>query len=265
MEQIIIKQRQFENALDVYTGENLFTTYVYDKKFAKPYLGPVILSNGESITRLDFETKEHPHQRSIFIAVGDVSANGYNNIDFWNEPNDRGEQRQTSIVINENSFTACNVWQTCSGVPLVCESRTLSFKSNGYTLREIYMEIKFTASYGEVIFGATKEAGPLGIRINPEMQGQGGNGFIINSWGGKGEGECWGKNAAWASYCGSVKGLNCYLTVYDDVLNERYPTSWHCRDYGLFAVNNLYFKGPLKIKENESLVYRYKIAVSEIE
>ena len=262
-EKIKLNHLPKEHKVDVIIGGRNFCSYVYDPKFAKPYLGPLTLSNGESITRLDFATKEHPHQRSVFVAVGEVTAAGKSDVDFWNEPADRGEQRQKAIDIGDCGFTAYNVWQSADGVPMLEEARSFCFESHGAALTVISIEITFKAAFGEVVFGATKEAGPLGIRIAPEMQASGGNGFIVNSWGGRGEAECWGKCAPWAAYCGSVGGQRCALTVFDDPSNERFPTSWHCRDYGLFAVNNLFFKGPLKINAGDTLTYRFKIQISE--
>ena len=68
-----------DSEVKVNIAGKLFTKYVYDAKFIKPYLGPVLASDGEtSFTRLDFETEEHPHQRSIIGAIGDI-----NGIDFF--------------------------------------------------------------------------------------------------------------------------------------------------------------------------------------
>ena len=49
------------------------------------------------------------------------------------------------------------------------------------------------------------------------------------------------------------------IAAFDHPDNERYPTAWHVRDYGLFAANNLYFKGGLTIHGGDSLTYRFRI------
>jgi hypothetical protein len=257
-----ITENAGENRLDVSIGGKLFTSYVHDPKFAKPYLGPVLLSNGSSVTRLDFETKEHPHQRSIIVAVGDVCG-----ADFWNEPQDRGTQRHTGFrnIVNGGSyasFTACNIWETADGKPLTDEERRFTFYNQSPECRYIDLEIVFRASYGDVKFGTTKEAGPLGIRVAEPIRADKG-GRMVNSYGAEGEEECWGRCAGWCSYSGNVKGLECGIAVFDNEDNERYPTSWHIRNYGLFAANNLYFKGGLTIKAGDSLTYIYRICVFE--
>lgn len=257
-----IIENNAENRLNINIGGSRFTSYVHDPKFAKPYLGPVLLSNGSSVTRLDLETKEHPHQRSIIVAVGDV-----NGVDFWNEPQNRGVQRHNGFrnIVNGSSyasFTACNVWETSDGKPVIDEERTFTFYNQPHECRYIDLEIVFRAAYGDVTFGATKEAGPLGIRVAESIRADKG-GHMVNSYGAEGEDECWGRCSGWCSYSGTVDDLNCGIAVFDNEDNERYPTSWHIRNYGLFAANNLYFKGGLVIKAGESLTYKYRICIFE--
>lgn len=252
------------NRLDINIGGSAFTSYVYDPQFAKPYLGPILLSNGHSITRLDFETKEHPHQRSLIAAVGDV-----NGTDLWNEPADRGVQRHVGFnrIINKNSyaaFTASNIWEDAAGKALIAEDRTFTFYDQPHDCRYIDLEIRFSAEYGDVTFGATKEAGPLGIRVAESMRADRG-GHIVNAYGAEGEEECWGRSAGWCAYGGVVEGLKCGVAIFDNEDNERYPTAWHVRNYGLFAANNLFFKGGLVIKSGETLSYKYRICIYEAE
>lgn len=259
--------REQEHRADVLIGGRLFTSYVFDPAIAKPYLGPIIMSNGQSVTRLDLTAKEHPHQRSIIIAVGDVSANGMNNVDFWNEPENRGRERHTGFTsvtngVNIASFTAANIWESADGVPMLDEKRTFTFYAQSPACRYIDIHCDFTASMGEVVFGATKEAGPLGIRMADALRVDHG-GHILNCYGAENEEECWGRCASWCSYYGSLDGLDCGVAVFDNEDNERYPTAWHSRNYGLFAANNLYFKGPLTIAAGETLTYKYRVAVFE--
>lgn len=247
-----------EDKLNVLIDGKYFTSYVYTDKFLKPYLGPVMTSAGTSYTRLDFETKEHPHQRSIIAAVGDV-----NGCDFWNELKEPGRERHDALSGLECGaafarFTASNTWIKNDGVPAAAESRTFTFYAQPEGRRCVDMELTFTAQYGDIVFGATKEAGPLGVRINEQLRVDKG-GHMVNSYGAEGEGECWGKPAQWCDCFGEIDGLKCGVAVFDDERNERYPTTWHIRNYGLFAANNLYFRGGLTIPAGESLTYRWRI------
>jgi len=237
-----------------------FSDYVFDQTINKPYFGKIVDNAGNSFTRLDFETKEHPHHRSLFIAVGSV-----NGVDCWNEYTDHGYIRNESItdVLSNTAyatFTANNRWTDHSGAPLIHESTKYTVYNQSDECRTLDLEITFTAKYGKVTFGATKEAGPLGIRMRDDLRVDIGHGILENSWGGIGESECWSRSAEWCDYHGILEGIGTMgITVFDCALNERYPTAWHIRNYGLFAANNLYFKGGFDIEEGSSITYKYRI------
>ncbi|MFA6947691.1 MAG: PmoA family protein [Eubacteriales bacterium] len=256
-------------SLDIMLGGKRFSSYVWDERFAKPYFGAVMTESGDSFTRLDFETPEHPHHRSVFLGVGDVTLAGSDakNVDFWNEPENRGVQRQRSVGGFEAGqafarFRAENVWRSASGIAMLDESRTFTVYNQSAGCRYVDIDFTFTASYGEVVFGATKEAGPLGIRVNDALRADRG-GHMTNSYGASGESECWGRPAHWCDYSGTLGGREAGITVFDNPQNERYPTTWHIRDYGLFAANNLYFRGGLTIAQGNELNYRYRIIFRE--
>jgi hypothetical protein len=255
-----------ESAIGVVIDKKLFTSYVYDPKFAKPYLGPMFTNSGSSFTRLDFDTREHPHHRSLFLGIGDV-----NGVDFWNEPDDKGFQIHRAVTALSSgsaysSFTAANVWQDSNGVALIDEERTFTLYNQRGKCRYVDCEITFTANYGDVEFGATKEAGPLGIRVCDTMRVDSGDGVMTNSYGAVGEKECWGKSAHWCDYYGSVTTdgkEKCGITVFDNEKNHSYPTTWHIRDYGLFAPNNFFFRGAVKIRDGKSMTYKYRVIFHE--
>lgn len=249
-----------EKKAQVRIGETLFSEYVFDPSIPKPFFGQVKDDAGHPFTRLDLAVKEHPHQRSVFIAVGDV-----NGVDCWNETPDHGYVRNESVTNVESAsayaaFTARNLWTDHGGKPLLRESARYTVYNQSETCRALDITVTFKADFGEVAFGPTKEAGPLGIRVRDELRADIGSGVLSNSWGGVGEGECWSRSAAWCDYCGEVLEAGFMgITVFDNEKNERFPTAWHIRAYGLFAANNLYFKGGLTIPAGESLTYRFRI------
>lgn len=258
-----IKYGENKKNLDIYINGKLFSKYIFDGIYPKPFLGPIYTSAGTSYTRDDLHAEEHPHQRSLFIGVGDV-----NGIDFWNEnPEHLGYVRHKYFEKIENgpaygTFTACNVWQDMKENPVLDEKRTFTFYNQKEKCRYIDVEINFTAAYKDVVFGTTKEAGPMGIRINEEMRADR-TGSFVNSYGAENEKECWGRAASWCDYKGFIKNVKYGIAVFDNESNERYPTTWHIRNYGLFAPNNLYFKGALKIPKAYSLTYKYRICFYE--
>ncbi|MDF2685298.1 MAG: hypothetical protein K0S55_479 [Clostridia bacterium] len=248
--------------MDIILNNKLFTSYVYDDKFAKPYLGPVYNREGGSYTRLDFETKEHPHQRSVFLGIGDV-----NGIDFWNEPENMGLQIHKGFENIEEgpvfaAFTAENLWCDITKKAVMRETRRIIIYNQTEENRFIDFEFSFFAEYEDIVFGATKEAGPLGIRMN-ELLKVDISGIITNSYGGVNEEECWGKPAQWCDYSGNLNGKDYGISIFDNPGNERFPTCWHIRNYGLFAANNLYFKGGFNIKKGEKITYKYRICFHE--
>ncbi|MGN1409264.1 MAG: DUF6807 family protein [Eubacteriales bacterium] len=248
-----------DDRVEVKIGGKHFSDYVFSG-YNKPFFGQIVDDDGVPFTRLDFETKEHPHQRSLFIAVGDV-----NGVDCWNEYNNYGLVKNKAIknVVSASayaSFTAENCWTDLDGKPLITENTTYTVYNQQPDVRVLDIETVFCADYGEVKFGATKEAGPLGIRVRDELRADIGSGQLSNSWGGVGEGECWGRSAEWCDYCGEIDGVGTMgITVFDCCDNERHPTAWHIRAYGLFAANNLYFKGGYTIPAGESVTYKYRV------
>jgi hypothetical protein len=254
-----VELNQQDSQVDIAIQGKYYTSYVFDKKYAKPYLGPIRTSDGIDFTRLDFSVKEHPHHRSIWIAIGDV-----NGVDFWNEPAGAyGKQHHQSLQeltsgLVFGTLTAKNVWTDFKDRPLIDEERTFTFYNTPPERRIIDVKVVFHAKYGQVEFGATKEAGPLGIRVSQSLRAHNG-GTMINSYGGIGEAECWGRRAQWCDYYGVSNGQCLGIAAFDNPDNMDYPTHWHIRDYGLMAPNNFYFIGGKLLRPGDKVEYKYRM------
>ncbi|WP_028549796.1 PmoA family protein [Paenibacillus sp. UNC451MF] len=253
-----VRLEEKEHQIDIVIGDSLFTSYVFNPDIAKPYLGPIMGPYGESFTRLDFETKEHPHHRSLWLAIGDV-----NDIDMWNEPKERhgkqiltgfGEKTEGAVFAK---LTSTQNWCSFGGKPQLTETRTMTFYNTPAEGRFIDVDFVLLAN-GRVELGATKEAGPLGIRVAESMKADNG-GVIRNSFGSVGEKECWGQRAQWCDYYGNVGGKTLGIAAFDHPDNVDYPTYWHVRDYGLLAANNLYFLGGKLLQKGQSIRYKHRI------
>ena len=90
---------------------------------------------------------------------------------------------------------------------------------------------------------------------------------MINNKGDEGA-NAWGKPAAWVDYYGQIDGRSYGVAIFDHKENLRHPTTWHARDYGLFAVNpfglhdfNLGAKGAgdHTVPLGGSLRFRYRV------
>lgn len=247
---------------DVCTDGRLFTTCDYSSDYVRPFMGPVFASDGTQFTRFEPFHKEHPHQRSVFVGVGDV-----NGVDCWNEEGEgKGRMTLDSVLEVRDGETAVVsvrlVWSAIDdGRKLVDEVRTIRFAQKPDCIA-VDLTSVFIASYGDVTFGQTKEAGPLGVRVADPLQVDNG-GTFTNSEGGVNEDECWGKTAKWCNYFGTVDGKTLGVACYDRQSNMQYPTAWHIRNYGLMAPNNLLFKGEVHIPNGESVRYDYLLCFWE--
>jgi hypothetical protein len=99
---------------------------------------------------------------------------------------------------------------------------------------------------------------------------------VFNSAGDK-QKDVWGKHADWVTYFGpDPKGNAVVVTIFNHPSNLRAPTTWHARDYGLFAANPFGLhdfeglkkgdqdgKGDYKIAKGGSLTLRYRFLFSK--
>ena len=212
------------------------------------------------------EKQDHPHHRSLFFTHGEV-----NGIDFWSEVKEHGfikhrEFVEVSASGNRAVIVTRNDWIDRADKKHVEDLRRLVFSTDGDS-RIIDFDITFTASYGPVTFGDTKE-GSMGVRVPTVMdvdRKQGGE--IVNSEGIKDK-DAWAKRAKWVDYHGPVSGQVVGIAMLNHPSSFRYPTWWHVRTYGLFAANPFGLKsfepdkgvsGAHKLEEGETMSLRYRL------
>lgn len=253
-----------DDAVYVLIDESLFTEYHFPGEgVPKPYLAPIIGPFGDTVTRpISPEIKEHPHHRGLFIAHGDVCGE-----DIWNEPAGKhGRTDQNALRCSHgNVFAKLRAeltWKDRDGKPLMDETRSYWIYAMPREARVIDLKLEFRAAHGDVVLGPTKEAGFLGLRMHPDIDGNAGKGGMMeNAYGGVGEGQCWSKPAQWCDYHGVVNGNRVGIAVFDNAQNLRFPTRWHIRDYGLFAANCWFWDGPHTIPQGETLTFGYRVIV----
>jgi hypothetical protein len=79
----------------------------------------------------------------------------------------------------------------------------------------------------------------------------------------------WGKRSAWACLSGKKSGELVTIGMIDHPSNPGYPTYWHARGYGLFALNPLgqkiFSEGKeelnMTLTRGEKRVFAYRIVV----
>lgn len=252
---------QTERGVSITNDGEFLTEYYTGTDLAKPYMGPLQDRFGANVTRLDFEAKEHPHHRSLWVSHGSV-----NGVDTWNEPADRHGYIRNHAIRDVfcgdalAAFTADNTWTDHGGKELLDETTTYKIYATTPSKTVIDVHITLTAAYGDVTLGATKEAGPLAVRMADSIRVQE-TGTMKNGVGGINESEIWMKRAPWVDYFGTAGGRVNGVAMLDAPSNDGFPSYWHARDYGLMAVNNFYRGGEKHLAPGESMHFTYRVIV----
>ena len=248
-----------------------FTTFRYAKTQFRPYFFPVHGPNGREVTRGETSeiSTDHVHHRSLYVAYGEV-----NDVDLWGEGGNSGKvvpqnftQKQGGAVVGR-IYTE-NSWQTQAGDVLMTDNQNFRIYNLPEDATILDLDLRFIASTGDVHFGDTKEGGIITVRVHPSMNASDG-GKIENAFGGINQPETWGKRANWCDYSGVVDGTPVGIAVLDHIVNPRYPTYWHVRNYGLMGTNifggGTFESDPSKdgsytLKQGEEMRFRFRVLI----
>jgi hypothetical protein len=264
-----IVEAKEKKQLDVYVGDQLFTSYCYWDSQKKPILYPLRTSKGTVVTRsypvakVAGERTDHPHHVSVWFNYGNI-----NGVDFWNNSGGPRSAKMGTInhravnkIKNGSRSASLDVtmdWIMPDGSKVMQQDETIVFRV-AKDLRIIDRVITLTAQDKKVVFGDSKE-GALGIRVArqleepskeplvftdeegnptkvPVLDNNGVAGVYLSSEGKVGEKDAWGTRAKWMTLSGNVKGEDVVIAIFDHPKNPTYPTYWHARGYGLFAAN----------------------------
>lgn len=292
--------------IDVTVNNQPFTTYLYADnipELKKTVLYPVYSADGSIVTRgyplkvRPGERMDHPHHIGFWLNYGDV-----NGIDFWGNSNAiPAERAHTKGVIRNHSIDlvksdqgsgtlkVTEFWFMPDGNPILKENTTFIFRADK-NQRIIDRITMLTALEDTVLFNDTKE-GMMAIRTArafefpndeplqladaqgnktevPVMDNKAATGSYINSNGVTGK-AVWGKRAKWCALSGNLEGKNETIVIYDHPGNVGYPSYWHARGYGLFAINplgqNTFSKGKetmnFCLSPGQSVTFKYRLAI----
>lgn len=267
-----------DNGLRVEIDGQLFTEYIV-KDTPRPFMYPVIGAAGESVVRnfpmrgdVEGESKDHKHHRALWFAHGSL-----NGMDFWSEEKDFGRQQhvgfgETKAAGNKGEFTADTKWVTAAGQCVMTDTRKITVTALPEGEKYLDFDITLKASEGDVVLGDTKE-GTMAIRLCQSLsfKEKTSQAHAYNSADDK-QKDIWGKKADWVCYFGpDPKGNPVGVIIFSHPSNLRSPTTWHARDYGLFAVNPFGLhdfeglkkgdqdgKGDHKIAKGDALKLRYR-------
>jgi len=217
-----------------------FTEYL-TRSGTKPILWPILGPTGKAMTRAypmendPGETRDHPHQRSLWFTHGSV-----NGVDFWAESGKnvgtiqhRGfvkvESGPEAVIIARNDWLGPDRRKVCE------DQRALRFGGDAQS-RWIDFLIALSATNGPVTFGDTKE-GTFGVRVAESIMVDAKRGGRIVNSRGQSNAAAWGQPAEWVDYHGPVDGRTLGIAILNHPASFRFPTGWHVRTYGLFAAN----------------------------
>lgn len=236
-------------------GGKPFTSYHFDPQIAKSYLQPLRSASGVVVTRsypvMTSIPTEHqhdksvePHQRPLYFGHGDI--NGYS---FWTEgafasyygagtPLSFGRmvfRKLEEMHGGADSGTVRALFDLVGpdGKAFAQEDQTFTFRGDSET-RTVDCTFVIHALEKPVRFGDTKE-GTFAIRLAAPFEAP--QGSMVNSAGGVGEAQVWGKRADWVDVDGTIDGQEVGVAIFDSPHSFRHPTYWHARGYGLLAAN----------------------------
>jgi Methane oxygenase PmoA len=279
-----VELKRGQKEIEVIVAGKPFTTYFFANGASKPYLMPLTTPSGIVITRPFPVANDignaspknpsfEPHQRPLYFGHGDIDG-----LDFWGEQafdryyDDHARQAyghmDLKTVDTAGPGTVRTRFSLLDPNQRVIGEETQSFTFSGDdTTRTIDCEFIIHATAGPVVMGDTKE-GTFGIRLNSELSAP--HDHMVNSRGGHGEREIWGKPAEWVNYSGTVTGKPVGIAVFDSPSSFRHPTTWHARAYGLVAANQFGWReftkdkskdGSWTIQQGESLAFRYRVLI----
>ncbi len=234
---------QGKNQIDVMVDGKLFTSYLYLPELTKPILYPLNTPSGILLNRnfpfkeVEGESKDHPHHTGVFFTYDKVNKDG-----FWNNTKYPPQIKQINITEmksgeKEATLSALLHWVGKNGKTLLEEKRTMVF-SAGKNENAIDFTMTLTAKDTAVVFGDTKE-GMFGMRMADWLREDKGTGRYLSSEGAETEKNVWGRRAKWVVLTGEKEGKKVGILVMNHPSSFNYPTFWHARAYGLFAVNPL--------------------------
>jgi hypothetical protein len=300
-----IIERKEQKKIDVFHNGKLMTAYRYDDSVRKPFLFPLNTVDGITVTRgwpiepRAGERTDHPHHNGLWMNYESV-----NGLDFWNnstaiELSKRslyGTIRHQSLVDKKMERDKATLivtanWLHPDGHVLMKEQTTFLFSVTG-TVFSIERIATLTAAKEEVVFKDVKD-GFLAIRVARELEmpstqedvftdihgnktsvaksanNAGVTGMYQTSEGVKGD-AVWSTKGRWATLQGRKEGREITIGMIDHPTNVGYPTYWHARGYGLFALNPLgrkvFSSGKedlnFTLKPDGAVTFKYKVVIA---
>jgi len=303
-----INRNDKQKRVDVLIDGKPFTSYIYpgESVLKKAVLYPIRTAQGTLITRgwpMDprpGERVDHPHHVGMWLNYEDV--NGY---DYWNNStaivaslrsHKFGTIRHTGIkrIGSKNNRAELVVtadWVADDGKgPLTLKEETM-YVFSGVGNQRIIDRITTLTAVIDTKFKDVKD-GMFALRLArelehpsnkpdvytdasgletkvPKLDNSGVTGTYHSSQGVDGE-AVWGKRAPWMNLSGKFGSEDVSVAILDHPANVGYPTYWHARGYGLYALNPLgqdamsggKEKLNYELPAGKSVTFRYRVIIT---
>jgi hypothetical protein len=300
--QVSVIRDPTQSKIHITIGGKPFTDFVFTDTMEKPFLYPIHAPDGEVITRgfpwnpQPNDPTDHPHHIGLWFNYENV-----NGLDFWNNSYAIAPEKKkmygwirTQKILETKSgkegkliYTAN--WTNQAGAVLLQEKTTYLFQ----VVNKSYVIDRTTVltAVQDVAFPDVKD-GMLGLRVAHELElpvtqtkeykDDKGNitkvpavkdasvtGNYITSEGKTGD-DAWGTRGNWCMLYGKKGGDSISILMVDHPGNPGYPTYWHARNYGLFALNPLgqkvFSNGKevlnFKLPKEQSTTFKYRIVIA---
>ena len=194
-----------------------------------------------------------------------------NGVDFWTVSQKTGRYRLKSPPQVDHAKGSIRLdldMAAPSGQVLGSLIEQYTFTAAGEN-RLVDITVRILADRGNEIRMGDSREGVMGFRVAEELTEPKGA-TLLNSEGGLGEKQIWGKRARWVDYSGKVEGVPVGVAMFDHPSNPKHPTFWMARGYGLLAANAFGEReftgddsrdGSLTIPAGGSLQFRYRLVI----
>ncbi|MBK5273408.1 MAG: PmoA family protein [Bacteroidia bacterium] len=302
-EMVRITKERDVNKINVVIGGKLFTSFLYPDTLEKPVLYPLIASNGTVVTRgfpihpLPYDPTDHPHHLGLWLTYENV-----NDLDFWNNSYAIAPEKKylygwikTDRILEtkdgEKGVLSYHANWTNQKNDVLLEETT-RFEFSGTPHQRSIDRITVLKATTDVLFKDAKD-GMLGLRVAHALEipatkeqkftdDKGNvtivkvnadsiaNGNYLTSEGKQGD-DAWSTRARWCKMYGKMGKDSVSIVMMDHPSNPNYPTFWHARGYGLFALNPLgekiFTNGKselnLQLKKGETVRFYYRIIIND--
>lgn len=301
----VFKEIPEKKQLDVTYNGRLLTSYCYYDSVMKPVLFPLNTVSGITVTRgypltpREGERVDHPHHIGLWLNYEHV-----NGLDFWNHSTAIPYERRSKYgTIRHDRITGTKAgrdeaildvsaqWQRPDKATLLHETTRYIFNISGNDFI-IDRTTTLQAVTEDVSFKDVKD-GFLGMRVARELElpsddkvklvtadgtvssdpvagSENVTGMYLSSVGLKGD-DVWGTRAKWVTLSGVIRGKQVSATIIDHPDNIGYPSYWHARGYGLFAVNpfgqEVFSQGKealnFVLRKSNTVTFKYRVIIHE--